>query len=73
MCILVGFKKVVAKTNGEVYFELHLLQDDRYVTGQIAFNIFVRKDMINNLDSLVVGSVCEIYYNRFGKVDRVVF
>ena len=71
MFTIVGFKRVVAKSNSAVYYELHLTGEDRYVTGLMAFNVFVKEDMINKPEQIVPGSFCDIYYNRFGKVDRI--
>ena len=69
--VIVGFKKVVAKSNGVSYTELHLLCDDRFITGQRCDVVFVRDDMISNLELLDVGVCCQIFYNRFGKPESI--
>lgn len=68
---VIGIKTVKAKKDGTEFVELHTTYDDMYVNGTAVESIFVRKDMIDNVDLLDVGCGVQIYYNRFGRVDRV--
>lgn len=68
---VIGIKTVKAKKDGTEFVELHTTYDDQYVNGTAVESIFVRKDMIDNVELLDVGCGVQIFYNRFGRVDRV--
>lgn len=72
MFTIVGIKPVTRKSDGVRFVELHALSDDRFVNGQRCDTFFVREDMIDNVGSLTVGSISEVIFNRYGRVDRVV-
>ena len=72
MFTVVGFKCIVSKKDSTKYVELHLLSEDRFVTGSRCDTFFVREDMIDNVDFLDVGCNVQILFNRFGRPDRVV-
>ena len=71
MYTVVGFRRVTAKKDGVQYVELHLIGDDRFVTGKACEKCFVRLDMIHNADSLALDSLCSLSYNKFGRIDSV--
>lgn len=68
---VVGFKSVTAKKDGTKYVEIHFLSEDRYVTGMRCDSIFVRCDMVTNIECLTVDSDIIVSYNRFGRPDSV--
>lgn len=72
MYTIVGFKNVTAKATGKKFVELHTVSDDRFVNGQRCDTIFVSLDQIENLTSLEVGAICQVVYNRLGRVDSIV-
>lgn len=73
MYSVVGFKRVVSKKDGRLFFELHLTSEDRFVTGLRTDCVFTAADNINDIDKIVVGAVCMVVYDRNGRVVRVEF
>lgn len=71
MFTIVGIRRVTSKKDGSRYVELHLTSDDKFVEGLRVDCIFVREDMISDISALSLGAICEVYYNRVGRVDRV--
>lgn len=67
MFVIVGFKKIVSKKDSKEYYELHMLSDDRFVEGQRCDTCFVSKDQIDNVDSLAVGSLADVYFGRYSR------
>lgn len=68
---VIGIKNIRAKKDGTEFVELHTTFDDRFIEGTGVETVFVRKDMIDNVELLEIGCGVQIYYNRFGRVDRV--
>lgn len=72
MSIVVGIKSIISKKDSTPYVELHFLSEDRYVNGHRCDTVFVRKDMITNVDLLELNSEVDVLYNRFGRVESVI-
>ena len=68
---LVGIKSIVAKKDGTRFVELHLLSDDRFVTGKRCEIVFVREENVVGLESIALGCTVRVLYNRFGRVESV--
>lgn len=73
MFSVIGFKKVVSKKDGRLFFELHLTSDDRFVTGLRADSVFVSADIINDISKIELDAICTVVYDRNGRVARVDF
>lgn len=71
MFIVVGLKNVVAKKDGRRFVELHLLSDDRFVSGKRCDVVFVSEEQISNLEALALDCEVSVFYNRFGRVESV--
>lgn len=72
MFTVFGFKKIIAKKDSTRFTELHLVSEDRFVLGQRVDAVFVRDDIIENIEFLEVGSSVQLVYNRYGRVEKVV-
>lgn len=68
---VIGFRSITAKATGIQYTELYLIGSDRFVIGERCESVFVRNDMITDIELLSVGVSAVVNYNRFGKVDSV--
>lgn len=68
---VVGLRSVVSKTDGTHYTELHLQSSDRFVNGVRCDVVFVRDDMIENIEDLCLNVAVDVFYNRFGRVQSV--
>ena len=71
MFTVVGLKNVVSKKDGTRYVELHLLTEDRFIDGQRCEIVFCRVDQVKNFNSLCIGAIVQVYFNRFGRVESV--
>lgn len=69
-----GFRSIVAKKDQTRYVELYLLSDrpEPNVVGSRCEVLFLREDMIMNVELLAVDSNAQIFYNRFGRPESVV-
>jgi hypothetical protein len=66
-----GYKKIVSKKDSKVYYELHVVSEDRFVTGNRCDNFFVAEDRIQNVDKLDVGVDVDVFFSRFSRQDRI--
>lgn len=71
MITVVGIKKIVSKKDSNVYYELHMNAENRFVDGYEAYSIFVGEDQISNVKDLCVGCLVDVTYNRFARPDKV--
>ena len=71
MNIVIGIKNIKAKKDGTEYVELHTTFNDQFIDGTGVEVFFVRKDMIDNVELLELGVCVNVYYNRFGRIDRL--
>lgn len=68
---LVGIKSIVSKKDGTRFVELHLLSDDRFVSGKRCEIVFVREENVVGLENIALGCTVRVLYNRFGRVESV--
>ncbi len=71
MFTVVGIKSIVSKKDSRRFVELHLLTDDRFVSGKRCEVVFVPVDNVSGIESLSLDSTVRVFYNRYGRVDSV--
>ena len=71
MFTIVGFKMFVSKKDQKLYYELHMLSEDRFVEGQRVDSCFVAADQIDNVESLTVGCLADVFFGRYSRSDRL--
>lgn len=71
MNICIGFKKIISKKDGIVYYDIFYTYEDKFVNGQACDHVFTASSNVNNSDALTPGAIIDIVYNRFGRAERV--
>ncbi len=69
MYTVIGFKRVVSKKNGLLYFEIILTYEHKDYLGNAVEVVFI--DSPNIVGELYVGAKCNLFWSRFGEIVRV--